>query len=286
MLSSMSLDKANRSHGSSHKSHEHGLSPLDKPVNGQQRQSRSERQRSGSKGKTQSFKIYTGDSQDGSRPKAVAMTVPKKARNQDCEIPRLGTFVPQNAASGLARTATQGHEERRKTLHHLSQVFPPKSELNGVILKEITAISGQEISKDMSQSDEAPAVYHDAPIAERAECGQNPSNTDSNASKNSEVERATLVQALDADVAHEEVEEVADGETTNLLTSANDEKDFSASMYDCHEDGTERRTLRSRLSSINILNRKSRHEDADPLPEDSCVNLAKSRRRSMLLLFR
>ena len=70
---------------------------------------------------SQSFKIYTEETSLKSRPSTVALNVPDKAKRTGDPTFGNGTYVPKNAALGLAKTTTLDADERGRLSRQLSQ---------------------------------------------------------------------------------------------------------------------------------------------------------------------
>ncbi len=128
-ISRTSIDRAGKSENPDrHK--------LDKPTLSLQRQSRAHKhdetekneRRKGYPNKSLPFKIYTLEILLDSWSKNVALQVADNATSEsDCTL-TIGTYVPKNAALGLARTTTQGAHERAKLSRQLSRILPSSLE--------------------------------------------------------------------------------------------------------------------------------------------------------------
>jgi hypothetical protein len=228
--------------------------------------------RKASPSRSQLFKIYTEKQSpsSGSRPTAVAIKVPGKAQTKNDQGLTNGVYVPRNAALGLAKTATQGVQERDRLTRKLSRVLISSSEVN----KEPAIATPQNARQNVSVQESRSSVK------------ATPSSDDStrrykDGNQNSSVD---IVKTGSIDRGLDREDKVSDA-TQLRSASVKAEETLLLSNEWLERKQDQRRTLRRRISSMILPSRALRDEDAYLPLKEPVAKPAMSRRRSMLLMF-
>jgi hypothetical protein len=220
--------------------------------------------------RSQLFKIYTEKQSpsSGSRPTAVAINVPGKAQTKNDQGLTNGVYVPRNAALGLAKTATQGVQERDRLTRKLSRVLISSSDVN----KEPTRATPQNARQNVSVQESRSSVKAISDDSTRKyKDGKQNSSVDI-------VKTESIGRGLDHD------DKISDAtQLRSASVKAEETLPLSDEWLERKQD--QRRTLRRRISSMILPSRALRDEDAYLPLEKPVAKPAMSRRRSMLLIF-
>jgi hypothetical protein len=262
-----SLDRARRLRGPSYLLRDKPKQIPQQPANTDPCPIKKADRRKETMGGSQPFKIYTQETSGKSRPRPIAMNVLEKAARKSKPTSGNGTYVPKNAALGLAKTTTHGADERSKLSRSLSQDQPSGNGTNRQLSRVTTT---QVVNKRLSM----PTI--------RSSWKEN--LTSEGGSRKCTGAKLVSVDEENGKIEHEKAPANA---TTQLAadTSANIGPQTSSDDYAEHKE-QQRRTLREKISSIRLLGRRVQEEDVVALPEQSTAKPAMSRRRSMLLIFR
>lgn len=210
--------------------------------------------------KPQNFKIYSNDTSFASRQRIVAMDVSKKATQKSSGGLENGIYVPRYAASGLIMTTVQGVADRSKLSRQWSQKDPLKSGTNPKALKIIPV--------NASPKESTPEIKHCARQCNNAM----PANTSPT---------STVVDGGSQRCEHTK----GTGETTKPRLGSVAEDVLPAGDERMEREQRQRRTLRAKISSMMILNRRKSVEKAASLSEEPLLKPTVSRRKSMLVMF-
>lgn len=219
--------------------------------------------------KPQDFRIYTGEMSLGSRPRTVAMNVPDRATCKSDLALKNGIYVPRHAASGLARTTTQGAYERIRVSRQLSRSLPSKCETTPKPLRDIPEHVSQGMSMPSTGTSRRPIPAADNFIRKCNDPKLKPSMEILRLDENSQ-DREHKPRTVD---------------TTKLHPGSGDGDGLPPLSEEGVERKRQRRTIRARISGMMILNRRTGDEVAAPLLEELPAKPAMSRRKSMLLMF-
>ena len=220
-----------------------------------------------STGVSQPFKIYTQESSVKIRPTVTVMSISNKTERKSGFTSGNGTYVPKNAALGLAVTTAHCIDERGKLIRSLSENRPSYSGA-GMQPRRIT-------TQNVNQRSSMPTL--------RTSSKEDQTFDTSNRKPTS----AKLIK-VDEEMGNT-VQQNATAETTTQLVGSSNGNEVRLPNNDSTEHKEQqRRTLREKISRMRLLGRRIHEEDAVALPQTSPEKEkpAIPRRKSMRLMFR
>lgn len=216
---------------------------------------------------SQPFKIYIQESSLHTRPTVTIMNVLDKSGRKGVSSCGNITYVPRNAALGLAKTTTHGIDERGKLMRSLSENRPSTSGTG----KPASRITTQNANQRSSMPTLRTTCKEDTTLYT---CNSKPVNA-----------KLARVDEEKEKAGHEKVTT----NTTKQPVGSSDGNEVPLQSNDSteHKD-QQRHTLRKKLSRMRLLGRRVPDEDADALPQTSPEKKkpATPRRKSIRLMFR